>query len=130
MLDLPYCIDKLQRYVPQAEIVKLKSVTEFLEPRGEELDAFLYTAEAGSAWSLLYPNYTVAIPQPDVLKGPLAYATSRDNRQLIDFLNIWIELKQEDHTIASLYDYWILGKSAVPKAPRWSVIRNVLHWVE
>jgi hypothetical protein len=30
---------------------------------------------------------------------------------------------------AALYDYWILGKNAVPTPPRWSVIRNVLHWV-
>jgi hypothetical protein len=33
-------------------------------------------------------------------------------------------------SFAALYDYWILGKNAVPKPPRWSVIRNVLHWVE
>jgi Na+/H+-dicarboxylate symporter len=130
VLNVPYYMDKLQRYLPQAEMVVLKSVTEFLERRGDDLDAFLYTAEAGSAWSLLYPAYTVAIPQPDVLTGPLAYATARDNPQLLDFMNVWIELKQQDRTIASLYDYWILGKNAVPKAPRWSVIRNVLHWVE
>ena len=47
-----------------------------------------------------------------------------------DFINLWIELKQEDKTIPSLYDYWILGKNAVPTPPRWSVVRNVLHWVK
>jgi hypothetical protein len=45
-------------------------------------------------------------------------------------MNIWIELKKQDRTIASLYDYWILGKNAVLKSSRWSVIRNVLHWAE
>jgi hypothetical protein len=39
-------------------------------------------------------------------------------------------LKKRDRTIDTLYDYWILGKNAVPKQPRWSVIRNVLHWVK
>ncbi|MDH3601197.1 MAG: cation:dicarboxylase symporter family transporter, partial [Candidatus Tectomicrobia bacterium] len=130
VLNVPYYVDKLQRYLPQAEMVTLTSVREFLEHQGDDLDAFLYTAEAGSAWSLLYPAYTVAIPQPDVLTGPLAYATVRDNSQLIDFMNVWIELKKQDRTIASLYDYWILGKNAMPKQPRWSVIRNVFHWVE
>ena len=44
----------------------------------------------------------------------------------VNFINTWIELKKKDKTIASLYDYWILGKNAVPKQPRWSVLRNVL----
>ena len=38
--------------------------------------------------------------------------------------------KKKEKTIAVLYDYWILGKNAVPKSPRWSVLRNVLHWVQ
>lgn len=130
VLNVPYYTDKLKRYLPQAEIVKMRSVTEFLQEKGAAVDAFLYTAEAGSAWSLLYPAYTVAIPQPDVLTGPLAYAVAQDNAQLINFLNIWIDLKKQDRTIDGLYDYWILGKNAVPKSPRWSVIRNVLGWVE
>jgi ABC-type amino acid transport substrate-binding protein len=50
------------------------------------------------------------------------------DREWIDFINTWIDLKKKDRTIATLYDYWILGKSTVEKEPRWSVIRNVLHW--
>ena len=55
---------------------------------------------------------------------------ARGSQGLVDFMNIWIDLKQKDRTIQSLYDYWILGKNAVPTQPRWSVIRDVLHWVE
>ena len=128
--NVPYYVDKLRRYLPRAEIVYLTSIVEFLEGRSEDLDAFLYAAEAASAWSLLYPAYTVAIPQPDVLTGPVAYAAARDNRELIDFMNHWIELKKQDRTIPRLYDHWILGTTAVPKTPRWSVMRNVLHWVK
>ena len=128
--NLAYYVDKVQRYLPEAELVKLNSVTEFFEQRGDALDALVFSAEGGSAWSLLYPAYTVAIPQPDVLAAPLAYAAARDSQELINFLNIWIELKEQERTLASLYDYWILGKNAVPQEPRWSVIRNILHWVE
>jgi hypothetical protein len=42
-----------------------------LEQCGEALDAFGYVAEAGSAWSLLHPAYSVVIPQTDVLAIPL-----------------------------------------------------------
>jgi Na+/H+-dicarboxylate symporter len=128
--NIPYYIDKVQRYLPQARIEKLSSVREFFEHRGDDLDALVFSAEAGSAWSLLYPAYTVAIPQPDVLTAPSAYPLPRGDRELADFLNIWLELKKRDRTIPSLYDYWIQGKNAVPPKPRWSILRDVLHWVE
>ena len=130
VLNIPYYVDKVHQFLPQATIVQLNSITEFFEGKGEALDAFLYSAEAGSAWSLLYPAYTVAIPQPGVLKGPVAYPLPRGDRELADFINIWLELKKRDRTIEALYDYWILGKNAVPKQPHWSVIRNILHWVQ
>jgi ABC-type amino acid transport substrate-binding protein len=130
VLNVPYYIEKVHRYLPQAELVLLNSISEFFEGRGEELDALVYTAEAGSAWTLLYPAYTVAIPQPDVLQAPLAYPLALGDQEMVDFINLWIELKKKDRTITQLYDYWILGKHAVPEPPRWSVIRNVLHWVQ
>lgn len=120
--NLPYYIDKVRGY--------LNSAAEFFDQRGAELDALVFSAEAGSAWSLLYPAYTVAIPQPDVLKAPLAYSMARGDRDLVEFINLWLELKKQDKTIVRLYDYWILGKHAVPTPPRWSVLRNVLHWVQ
>jgi hypothetical protein len=39
-------------------------------------------------------------------------------------------LKRKDGTLDVLYRYWILGQNAAPQRPRWSVIRNVLHWVD
>ena len=119
----------MRRYVPQAELVILNAATEFFEQRGDELDAMVFSAEAGSAWSLRYPTYTVVIPQPDVLKAPMAYPLARGDREFAAFLELWIELKKQDNTIAALYDYGILGQNAVPKTPRWSVVRNVFHWV-
>jgi hypothetical protein len=47
---------------------------------------------------------------------------------LATFVNTWIELKRKDGTIDALYKYWILGQNAAPKGPRWSIMRNVLHW--
>ena len=57
----------------------------------------------------------------------MAYATARGDRELVEYLNTWIDLKKEDQTIDRLYQYWILGRSTVENKPRWSVIRNVLH---
>lgn len=128
--NIPYYIAIVQQYLPQAEVVPLPSIQTFFEQNGGAFDAMVYSAESGSAWTLLYPAYTVAIPQPDVLAVPKAYAIARGDEEMADLINNWLLLKQKNQTMQSLYDYWVLGKNTVPEAPRWSVIRNVLHWVK
>lgn len=128
--DAPYYVSKLRHYLPQANIVLINSPKAFFEDYGEELDAYVYTAEAGSAWTLLYPGYSVVVPYPDILAVPMAYPVALGDRELVDFLNGWIELKRKDRTIENLYNHWILGQGADKEEPRWSVIRNVLHWVD
>jgi hypothetical protein len=39
-------------------------------------------------------------------------------------------LKRSDGSLDKIYDYWILGKGTEVKEPRWSVIRDVLEWVD
>ena len=53
-----------------------------------------------------------------------------DASDLATYVNTWIELRRKDKTIATLFDQWILGKAAKQQKPRWSVIRDVFHWVE
>ena len=130
VLDNPYYIEVLKRYLPQAEVVLLNSPRDFFRGKVRDLDAMLYTAEAGSAWTLIYPAYSVAIPLPDVLAAPMAYAVPSGGGDLLDLLNSWLSLKREDRTIERLYGHWILGAGAKQQKPRWSVIRDVLHWVE
>lgn len=129
--DVPYYLAKLRGMVPRAEIVLYGSPAEVFERGlGDEVDAVLFTAERGAAWSLLHPGYSVAVPHPDVVSVPLAYPMPRGERDLVDFINTWIELKRQDRTIETLYEYWILGKEAVVQTPRWSVVRDVLGWVD
>ena len=47
-----------------------------------------------------------------------------------DFLEYWITLKRNDGTIQAYYEHWILGRSRHAVEPRWSVIRDVLGWVD
>ena len=124
-----YYAAKIRDYLPQAEVVTVESVRPFF--RGEvDVDALVYTAESGSSWSLVYPRYTVAVPRPDILKVPLAYPVARGDEEMVNFLNAWIDLKRKDGTIRSLFDYWIRGIVTENKEPRWSVVRNVLGWVD
>jgi ABC-type amino acid transport substrate-binding protein len=130
MINLPYYTRRIRHALPQAEIEILNTPREFFRKEKGELDAFLYWAEAGSAWSLIYPDYSVAVPHPRVISVPVVYPMPREAPDMVQYVNTWIELKKRDQTLEDLYNYWILGKDAVKRGPRWSVIRDVLHWID
>ncbi|MGK7948958.1 MAG: cation:dicarboxylase symporter family transporter [Xenococcaceae cyanobacterium] len=124
--------NKVKELLPNAEFIDLASDREFFEGTGagKDLDALFESAEAGSAWTLLYPNFQVVTPFPRNLDLPLVYPFLGENGIFGEIVDHWIEVKKHDGTIQDAYDYWILGKGGEQKQPRWSVIRNVLHWVE
>jgi Na+/H+-dicarboxylate symporter len=128
-LPIEYYVRKLGDALPRAEIVPVDSPRAFFEAEEGEFDALLLTAEAGASWSLIYPQFTVAVPGPRPVATPVAFGVRRGDEAMNDFLDQWIRLKQAEGIIDRLYDYWIMGKKPASKqAPRWSVIRNVLGW--
>ena len=126
----PYYINKAKQYSPKAEIIIVNSAREFFLDTANRFDAMAYSAEAGSVWSLIYPDFSVAIPIPDVLQIPLTYAFAIDDPLFKNYLDTWLDLKKKDETIDRLYDHWILGKDTSSQLPRWSIIHDVLHWVK
>ena len=127
--DLPYYVDKIRELLPTATILRFDDVNALLQD-GSPADAIAFPAERGSAWTLIYPRYTVVVPEPSRIRLPLAYAMAHDDHAFASFINSWVELKRKDGTIDALFDYWILGRNATHPGPRWSVIRDVLHWVD
>jgi ABC-type amino acid transport substrate-binding protein len=125
-----YWLRKLGEKAPNVEFVPLGSEREFFENPDLRLDALVTSAEGGSAWTLLHPEYHVVIPDGNVIKQPLGYPMARGERELKGLLDHWVILKTRDGTIERAYDHWILGRQAGPSVPRWSVVRNVLGWVE
>ena len=131
MPNLPYYVDQIKRRAPMLTL-DLAETLNVIENglKQATLDAAVLPAERGSVLTLLYPKYTVVVPEPDTVKIPLAYPVARRDQEWAQFVNSWIELKRRDGTIDALYGHWILGKHAVKREPRWSVIRNLLHWVD
>jgi Na+/H+-dicarboxylate symporter/ABC-type amino acid transport substrate-binding protein len=127
--DVPYYLTWLKQYLPQAELVVLDSPRAYLRGDVEGLDGFAFAAESGSAWTLIYPQFTVALPKPVILAVPVAYAVRKGDPEWLGYLDVWIQLKKNDQTIQRLYDHWILGQYA-QSGKRWSVIRDVLGWVD
>ncbi|MGE5217912.1 MAG: cation:dicarboxylate symporter family transporter [Chloroflexota bacterium] len=128
--DLPYYTERLKARAPALKlqmVATIKQIEDGLQ-RGT-FDAVVLPAERGSVLTLLYPKYTVVVPEPGVVKIPLAYPVAGRDHDFASFLNTWIELKRRDGTIDALYGHWVLGKQANKREPRWSIMRNVLHWV-
>jgi ABC-type amino acid transport substrate-binding protein len=120
----------VQRRFSNAKAVKLDSVSEFFQPDQQNIDCLLISAEAGSAWTLLYPDYQVVVPKPMIGIQLLGYPVAGGDQDLLNYLNSWIDIAVKGKFVDELFDHWILGRGAEEKQPRWSVIRDVLHWVD
>lgn len=116
-------------HFPNAEIVRLDSPRQFFEEDWRELDALSMHAESGSAWTLVYPGYLVVNPLQRRDSAPVSVAVAGYDIVLEDTLNTWITLLKIDGTVDKLFDHWMLGKNTGTKAPRWSILRDVLHWI-
>ena len=125
-----YTAFDIKRYFSNAKAVKLNSVSEFFVSNQENIDCLLVSAEAGSAWTLLYPDYQVVVPKPIIGVQPLGVSVVGGDQDLITYLNSWIDIVVKGKFIDELFDHWILGRGAEEKKPRWSIIRDVLHWID
>ena len=122
----------LSGHLAKHEVVRLRTAAElsaFFESGGKGLEALLESAEEGSAWTILYPTFSVVVPRP-IIRMTVAYAVARGNDKLLAVLNAFLLQVKQNDSLKQLYDYWIQGKIAQVQPPRWSVIRDVLGWVD
>ena len=122
-------VARLKHALPDAELVEIENNRDYFKGKTPNLDALLISAESGSAFTLLYPEHEVVVPQGLRVKLPLFYVIGNNDSETRDFLNHWIELRQKDGTFEEYYRHWVLGESSTPKPRRWCIIRDVLHWV-
>jgi len=115
---------------PTATIIPLNHSDQFFNQTN--VDALLTTAEVGTSLILLHPFYDVAILQPsDTYKIMCAYAVSKNcDDAFLMFLDYWLELEDKYGSLDKKYDYWVLGKDTGNTTHRWSILRDVLHWIE
>jgi len=115
-------------YFPNAQLTEITDVRLFLKGKYQEVDAMLFSAEVGAAWSMLYPEFAAIVPKELTLKAPVGLVLPKDQRAYVEFMNTWLKLKRDNGFQNKVYNYWILGKDPKAKKPRWSVMRDVLGW--
>jgi ABC-type amino acid transport substrate-binding protein len=127
--NTPDGLELIQNYFPKAKIVLINSSQEqrqMLESGNETVDAIFDQAEEGAAWTILYPEYSLVVPQPTSFL-PVAYAVAHSNEELLKAVNTILLIEQSNGRVDEFYRYWMLGEgSRIREIPRWSVLRDVL----
>ncbi|NQX90195.1 MAG: cation:dicarboxylase symporter family transporter [Halioglobus sp.] len=130
MISSHYFEPLIRSLLPNAGMVFLDSAEDFFDGNSQGANALLLSAEEGAAYSYRYPLYTVIRVDNGAIQIPAVYAVPKGDIETMEFVSNWVYLKQKDGTIERLYDYWMLGGAAKTRQPRWSVIRDVLGWIE
>jgi Na+/H+-dicarboxylate symporter/ABC-type amino acid transport substrate-binding protein len=125
----PHFLKKVQEMLSNAELVPIGRMDEIFQPHEPPIDAFIATAERGSAYTILHPDFTAVVPRPHPYKVPLAYVIAGRDQELASIVDTWIDMKRKDGTIDELFEHWILGRQPAAAGGRWSIARDVLHWI-
>ena len=115
--------------LPGAAIIPIDAKEEFFVQG--RADALMIPAEEGYTLTLQYPFFDVAIIEPyDTYLMMYGYPVAKDcSESYLLALNYWIRMEKDYGMLDKKYDYWVLGNVPGTVEPRWSVVRNVLHWV-
>ncbi|MEK7339293.1 MAG: cation:dicarboxylase symporter family transporter [Candidatus Rhabdochlamydia sp.] len=117
-------------FFPADRVIYLDHFEEFTV-KGKQA-ALLWEEQQALAWILKHRNYRIVIPSPAIGIDTLGYAINADSPKFLNYLNQWLELKNNQGFTEKQYDLWVKGKTeiAAPQEKRWSIVRDVLHWIK
>ncbi len=131
--NAPWLIERARRFFPHATFVLIDDTEEqnrILDSGAQDVDAIFDKSEEAAAWSVLYPHFGLVVPKPTA-RMPVGYAVALGNTDLLASVNAWLAAERAQGTVDTLYSYWMLGGATKTRAsPRWSVLRDVLGWVD
>ncbi len=98
----------IHKQFPDAQIVRVDSPRAFLTGK-VEADAMIYSAESGAVWTLIYPQFSVVVPQGLDTRIPIGLVLPPDE-DFADFINLWLKVEKTQGEIDRLMKYWVFGK--------------------
>ena len=102
--------NKIANTFTKAKAWKISSPRLFFRDTKNGIDAMLFGAPAASAWTLIYPEYTVVVPKPRASSLQMAFPINKTDTVFENFMRSWINSKVQDKTVESFFDYWIRGR--------------------
>lgn len=115
--------DLAKRTFPNATVIKMLNIDPFLKG---EFDAIVWAQTTAMIWCLSHPEF-VAIDYGDAIG--VSYFAYPIREHAVDFgffLNSWLILKENSGFKTNMQSYWLRGIPPGPRAPRWSILHNVL----
>lgn len=116
----------VDRHFLPAQLVPIHGFKAFLEG---QVDAIMWSELPAYIWCIGNPEYTTLSYNKELGLKFFSYPVRTASSDMIQFMNQWLHLKIQSGFTDEQINYWIHGKPAASKEPRWSIIRNVLHWV-
>jgi ABC-type amino acid transport substrate-binding protein len=132
IIDDPSDLTLLHGLLPNATPVPYRNkedVDRILAAGAPDVDAIAMFAEEAAAWTLRHPEFSFVAPSPTVFI-PGGYAVARGDVDMLVYLDAWLLNAKLDGTVDELYRYWMLGQVKATQPPRWSVVRDVLGWID
>ena len=108
--EIFYSENVVKRYFENTTAWEISTPRLFFKEEHQNIDGMLFGAATASAWTLLHPDYTVIVPKPARPELSMAFAISTNDHTFEVFMRNWIIMKQQNHDIEYLFDYWVAGK--------------------
>jgi ABC-type amino acid transport substrate-binding protein len=125
----PAWIDRVKALVPNAEVIGVESIPEFVGAPAGRFDAMFTGFDRASAYSLMYPQFAPVLPEPGLGSVPIAIIVPTGEEALLDTMNAAVDVGTASGVFAEKLDYWVHGKgAALARRPRGSIGRDVLGW--
>lgn len=115
---------RLEKALPDSPKIKLSNYEDFFSGK-VKADSLLMSAEKGSAWTIVHPEFDLFIPARQY-KDLIAYGIANNDARFLEYLNYWLVLKRGNGEIDREYEYWIKGVNVKPKHERWSILKDVI----
>lgn len=111
---------------PRAQIVVVPDYESL--PGDPTIDAALWTLDQARAWASARPGFSAVVPRDFGTPFLMAYLMPPESREFAVLVDQWLELQKTNGFQEAMQTYWLEGRPGTTPGPRWSVLRDVLHW--
>jgi Na+/H+-dicarboxylate symporter/ABC-type amino acid transport substrate-binding protein len=122
VLGEPQWVERLQSYLPNARVMPVASIPDFIAAPVGRYDAMFTGLDRATAYSLVSPEFAAVVPAPGIGGIPLAITVPKGEEALLDFANAVVDVGTANGLFKEKIDYWVRGAGPeAEKQPRWSV---------
>jgi proton glutamate symport protein len=127
-LSSPEMKGMVHNLLPLAKIVSVKNYYDL--SRFKDFDAALWTQAQGVGYARTRKGITAVRPKDFGNPILFSYTMPKNSPEFLRYINYWLKLEETGNFAQQMKDHWIQGQPLPDEKPRWSIIRDVLHWVQ